>query len=197
MTSKTSDMLHLEEYLSEQKECFSMPEEGSFKKLMNEDDDQTNLEHGLYPPLKTTVFDLAQTPLQSHEMTKAQAIQPSSEVQVILLEIISHLGLLTHEMTTQGVSETQLVISSESSLLDGVKIHVKQFDTAPGEINIEIIACSKLEALLHSHDRSLMTQLHCQMPEIKINRFEINGHTLGLKSKNDDKRQIKKLQEAK
>lgn len=144
-----------------------------FKRFLNqEDESEKEVEDVHLPPL--TFLQIA-SPANSN-VTSPEKIKECSGINLektldILLENIS---LLISHIKISGVDQTSIIIHQEGMLIDNTEIIIEHFDTAPGMLNIEIKACSKLQPLLINQNKSLNERIEAVAPEIKINRLAIS-----------------------
>lgn len=144
-----------------------------FKKFMlQEDDKEQDLDDVSTPPL--TFLQLA-SPLNSN-VTSNEKIQECSGINLekTLDVLLENISLLISHIKIAGVEQTSIIIHEEGMLLDNTEIIIEHFDTAPGMLNIEIKACSKLQPLLINQNKSLFERIEAIAPEIKINRIAIS-----------------------
>lgn len=146
-----------------------------FKKILEQDLDEK------FCPKKDQVIDLCLSPLQifspplnteNLENIKLEAVINLEKTLDLLLENIS---LLISHIHLSGVDQTSILIQQEGMLIDQTEIVIEHYDTAPGVFNIEIKACSKLQALLINQKGHLFERIEAIAPEIKINRFDISN----------------------
>lgn len=144
-----------------------------FKKFLNqEDESEQDVEDVKPSPL--TFLQVA-SPISSN-VTATEKIQ---ECQGLSLEktldiLLENISLLISHINVAGVDQTSIIIHQEGMLIDNTEIIIEHFDTAPGMLNIEIKACSKLQPLLINQNKSLYERIEAIAPEIKINRLAIS-----------------------
>lgn len=149
-----------------------------FKKFLQEEELQEDVLAQKEQPLQIipSLMHLATTksPLLAVDAT-LKTLAPIN-LEKTLDVLLENMVLLISHICLAGIDQTSITIQDQGSLIDNTEIIIERYDTAPGEFNIEIKACSKLQGLLINQKEILLERMALSMPEIKIKRLELSHH---------------------
>lgn len=148
-----------------------------FKKFFEEELEEASMSEE-EPVCKITISPMDIAIAKNQELNtenKTLDIAPINLEKTLDL-LLENMSLLVSHITLAGIDHTSITIQDNETLLDNTEIIIERYDTAPGEFNIEIKACSKLQALLINQKESLLERMAYTMPTIKINRMDISSH---------------------
>jgi hypothetical protein len=175
-TTKPLDELNSDIPLSFEELTIFKCDPDEFKKFLNHEDCEDDVcdDVVITAPLMSPMQIANPQMLITEATCKIETKSPLNLEKTLDL-LLENITLLISHIHISGIDQTSIVINESGALIDETEIVIEHYDTAPGVFNIEIKACSKLQALLINQKESLCERIACFAPDIKINRLDISS----------------------